>query len=96
MNPYVVSAEVNIFNGFLAGSIPFERGLNILSGENGTGKTQLLREIKLGHIKTSSADTLRILAFSPKRNSERKNIERIAQEILHLLLHSYLKHIPGS
>lgn len=97
MNPCVVSAEVNIFNGFLAGSIPFERGLNILSGENGTGKTQLLREIKMGHIRVSTDTSLKILAFSPKRNSERKTIERIFQEVRqqNRLLSNYLQQRMG-
>ncbi len=84
MNPYVVSAEVNIFDGVLVGSIPFEPGLNILSGENGTCKTNLLRQIKAGRIKVSNdlpPNKIKIQAFSPKRNAERKSVEKILQEI---------------
>lgn len=84
MNPYILSAEVNIFNGVLAGSIPFKPGLNILSGENGTFKTKLLQEIKSGNIKVSNdlpSSDIKILAFSPKRNSERKKIQDIFREL---------------
>lgn len=83
MRNYVVSTEVNLFNGVLAGSIPFEQGLNIISGENGTCKTNLLREIKAGRVKTNNPTlgASKIQAFSPKRNAERKTIERIFQEL---------------
>jgi len=82
MNPHVKSIAVDIFSGILKGSIEFTDGLNILSGENGTCKTQVLREIKKGKTIQSSTDANpRIQAFSPKRNSERKTIEKILQEI---------------
>ncbi|GAI05099.1 unnamed protein product, partial [marine sediment metagenome] len=82
MNPHVKSIDIDIFGGVLKSSIEFTAGLNILSGENGTCKTQVLREIKVGKKIQSSTDANpRIQAFSPKRNSERKNIERILQEI---------------
>lgn len=84
MEPYVTSAEVNVFSGILVGSIPFKPGLNILSGENGTCKTQLLMQIKQGKIKVSDnlqPNQIRIQAFSPKRNSERKSIDRVFQEL---------------
>ena len=82
MNPHVRSIDIDIFNGVLKSSIEFTAGLNILSGENGTCKTQVLKEIKAGNKIQSSTDAKpRIQAFSPKRNSERKNIEKILQEI---------------
>jgi predicted ATPase len=82
MNPHVKSIDLDIFGGILSGSIEFAAGLNILSGENGTCKTQVLRDIKAGKKIHSSTDAkLRIQAFSPKRNSERKNIEKILREI---------------
>ncbi|TET68716.1 MAG: ATP-binding protein [Candidatus Aminicenantes bacterium] len=82
MNTYVKSIDIDLFDGILRGSIDFTEGINILSGENGTCKTQVLREIKVGKKIQSSTDANpRIQAFSPKRNSERKNIERILQEI---------------
>jgi len=82
MNPHVASIDMDIFDGILRASIAFTAGLNILSGENGTCKTQVLRAIKAGSkIRSSSTVAPRIQAFSPKRNSERKNIERILQEI---------------
>jgi len=82
MNPHVKSIDIDIFGGILRTSIEFTAGFNILSGENGTCKTQVLREIKTGKkIQSSSNIAPRIQAFSPKRNSERKNIEKILQEI---------------
>lgn len=82
MNTHVKSIDVDIFGGILTSSIEFTTGLNILSGENGTCKTQVLREIKAGgKIHSSSNVAPRIQAFSPKRNSQRKNIEKILQEI---------------
>jgi len=82
MNPNVKSIDIDIFGGVLKSSIEFTAGLNILSGENGTCKTQVLRELKAGHnIYSSSAVAPRIQAFSPKRNSERKNMEKILREI---------------
>jgi len=82
MNTHVKSVPIDIFGGILKSSIEFTAGLNILSGENGTCKTQVLKEIKAGNKIQSSTDAKpRIQAFSPKRNSQRKNIEKILQEI---------------
>ncbi len=84
MNPHVTSINVDLFQGILTGIISFTSKLNILSGENGTGKTRLLTEIKAGSkIQSSSTTAPRIQAFSPKRNSERKTIQSIIQEIRH-------------
>jgi len=94
MNPHVKSIDIDLFDGILRGSIDFTEGLNILSGENGTCKTQVLREIKAGkNIQSSNASALRIQAFSPKRNSERKNIERILQEIRNRRIDDYLQQL---
>lgn len=53
MSNYIKSVQVNILNGVLAGSIDFEPGLNIISGENGTLKTKLLQTIKAGQAGTA-------------------------------------------
>lgn len=98
MNNYVKSIQVNILD-LLIGTINFEPGLNILSGENGTLKTKLLQTIRSqlpsagmgmpynapAHIATNQlvtsnpAQQLRMQAISPKRNTERRNIESIIQ-----------------
>jgi predicted ATPase len=72
---------VNILNGVLKAAIPFQPGLNIISGENGTLKTKLLQEIKAGRFRPSDgAQSMpRIQAISPKRNSERRAIDAIFQ-----------------
>ena len=82
MNPHVKSVDVDIFSGILRASIEFTTGLNILSGENGTCKTQILTNIKQGSkVRPGTVAAPRVQAFSPKRNSERKSIEKIFQEI---------------
>lgn len=82
MNNHIVTAEINILDGLLYKSIPFSNGLNILSGENGTCKTQVLTQIKSHKIKASDPGSLpKIIAYSPKRNSERKKIENIFTEM---------------
>ena len=48
-NPYITKLKsINLLNGLLTGEITFQNGLNIVSGENGTGKTKLLQLIKEG------------------------------------------------
>ena len=82
MNPRIEAATVNILNGVLTGNIPFDSGLNIIGGENGTLKTKLLQEIKKGQYVTSPAGTqIKIQAISPKRNSERRAIDGIIQQL---------------
>jgi predicted ATPase len=83
MATFVAAADVNILNGLLAGVIPFQKGLNIIVGENGTLKTKLLQEIKSGHFRASEGAPalLRIQAISPKRNSERRTAETLIQTL---------------
>ncbi|MBN1367770.1 MAG: ATP-binding protein [Dehalococcoidales bacterium] len=85
MSNYITSADVNILNGLFFKSIQFENGLNIISGENGTCKTTLLKELKESrNIKIKAFETanqIKIIAYSPKRNSERKKIENIFAEM---------------
>lgn len=79
--PHILSADINLFGGIFSESIPFKQGLNILSGENGTGKTHVLREIKKGKFQSPEGTSPRVIAFNPKRNSDRKKLETIFQEI---------------
>src|SRR5438445_76408 len=78
---YILTAEVNILDGLLAGSIPFQPGLNIIGGENGTLKTRLLQEIRAGKITKVPSTNPRVQAVSPKRNSERRSIQTIVQQV---------------
>jgi len=80
MGNHISSANFNILNGLLQGAMEFSPGLNIISGENGTLKTQLLQALRGGAAVASQAGVpLRMQTFSPKRNSERRASEAILQ-----------------
>lgn len=80
MPNYIVSANLNILNGILQGTMEFAPGLNVISGENGTLKTQVLHALRGGAAVSSIAgQTLRMQSISPKRNSERRTAEGILQ-----------------
>jgi len=83
MSEFIDIAQVNILNGVLKAAIPFKPRLNIISGENGTLKTKLLQELKAGRFRPTTGSTAmpRILAISPKRNSERRAVEQIFQRM---------------
>lgn len=78
----VQKVDVELF-GVFNEKISFSEGLNIISGENGTCKTQVLKLLKQGKGISPIGDVVpqdRVLAFSPKRNSERKNFQAVLQE----------------
>jgi predicted ATPase len=80
MRNYIVSAKVDVLGGLLRGTMEFSRGLNIISGENGTLKTQLLQALRSGGgVQAHAPSQLRMQTFSPKRNSERRASESILQ-----------------
>lgn len=77
---HIASANLNILNGILQGTMVFAPGLNIISGENGTLKTQLLQSLRAGAaVASQPQQQLRMQAISPKRNSERRAAETILQ-----------------
>lgn len=78
MANHIASANLNILNGILQGNMVFTPELNIISGENGTLKTQLLQALRGGAAVSSEPGVaLRMQTFSPKRNSERRATEAI-------------------
>ena len=80
MRNYIVSAKVDVLGGLLRGTMEFLPGLNIISGENGTLKTQLLQALRSGGgVQAHLHAGLRMQTFSPKRNSERRASEAILQ-----------------
>lgn len=80
MRNYIVSAKVDVLRGLLRGTMEFLPGLNIISGENGTLKTQLLQALRSGGgVEAHLPGGLRMQTFSPKRNSERRASEAILQ-----------------
>jgi predicted ATPase len=80
MNNHILRANLNIRN-LLQGMMEFTPGLNIISGENGTFKTQLLQTLKnQGGVEALIlTQPLRIQAISPKRNSQRQAFEQMLQ-----------------
>ena len=80
MRNYIISAKVDVLGGLLRGTMEFLPGLNIISGENGTLKTQLLQALRNGGgVQAHLPAGLRMQTFSPKRNSERRASEAILQ-----------------
>ena len=80
MRNYIVSAKLDVLGGLLRGTMEFSPKLNIISGENGTLKTQLLQAIRNGGgVHAHLPLALRMQTFSPKRNSERRATEAILQ-----------------
>jgi len=84
MGTYIKSISVNLFNGIFLETLAFNPGLNIFAGENGTCKTNLLKLLKsqtnIVIENLNPSNPFKIQAISPKRNSERKNIETIIQQ----------------
>ena len=80
MGNHIVSANLNILNGTLSGTMEFAPGLNIISGENGALKTQLLQSLRgSAAVASEPGQPLRTQAISPKRNSERRTQEAMMQ-----------------
>lgn len=80
MQNYIESVNLNILD-VLKGKMEFLPGLNLISGENGTLKTQLLKMLKggAGNIPHNAQLPLQLHAISPKRNSERRTADSTIQ-----------------
>lgn len=83
----IKSTNINLFNNDIFNQkIDFKQGLNIVSGLNGTGKTEFIKKLKAGNEvllfdeTVVNSSTLNIFAISPKRMVDSKTIETIAQE----------------
>lgn len=74
-----------MFDGVFNTTINFLNGLNIISGVNGTGKTQVLQQLKsnvgIVSVEEKSSRDLAIFAVSPKRNTEKQAIDSIFQQV---------------
>ena len=81
---YIKTVEVNLFNVFTQ-TINIKKGLNIISGENGTCKSHFLKALRQLQNVTIEGDLNqlqgRIFAFNPKRNSERQSLEHVFQTL---------------
>lgn len=82
--------QINEFGGIFNQKIEFQEHLNIISGENGTGKTTVLKKLK--EQKGNSAR-----AFSPKRNSQRLEFQQIINQFRqqNKTFKSFLKELIG-
>jgi hypothetical protein len=82
MSNYINEVQGSILNGLLEGTLSFDKGLNLISGENGTLKTQLLKAIGTSEMRllTELPDvTPRFMTISPKREllrSSTRELER--------------------
>lgn len=82
MGNYIEAANVNIQSGLLMGTIKFQRGLNLISGENGTLKTKLLHFLKNQNLTLHTpGQPCRRQAISPRRNAQRRQINQILEYI---------------
>ena len=85
MSNYIESAAFSIQAGALAGTMQFQRGLNLLSGENGTFKTKLLQALRGGaNVVPHENDPerpLQVQAISPKRNAQRRAVQEIYNDM---------------
>jgi ABC-type multidrug transport system ATPase subunit len=83
-NPFIESIFINLFNGIFNVEISFDNKLNIISGENGTGKTQLIQQLKNNNPNRkfyNNQQTDRIVVFNPLRNAEKRTQEQIFQKL---------------
>ena len=86
-NPHIKSANVRLKRDdgtfFLEQEMEFGPGLNIISGENGTGKTLVLRYLSREIATVIAADEPRpaITAFGPKRNTTKQSADAILDSI---------------
>ena len=82
---HIASVQPNLLGGAFRAPVQFSPDINVLSGENGTGKTQLLSSLKAGTGIELAGDgdpgELRVIAISPKRNAERKSIDVVLTEL---------------
>ena len=90
MNPFITTVKLNNVQGLPEGTfdnaLMLGNRLNIISGENGTGKS-----LVLSHVKRNITDTAivsfdsevsgRVLVFNPKRNSQKQTMLQIAENL---------------
>lgn len=83
MSNYIKQIKINLWSGVLSQDVDFNDGLNLISGTNGTGKSQLLNWIA-GHrgnngevIFSDPSARKDVIVFSPKRNAQKVLVESL-------------------
>jgi len=82
MSRVVDTIDINFFGVFQT-TLHFNSLLNIISGENGTCKTNVLKSIKSGKSRDTENNPIpkeSILAISPKRNSQRQTLKHVIEK----------------
>jgi len=81
-NSFIKHVNVDLFKGVFSQKIKFNNRLNIIGGENGTGKTHLLKEIKRGGTPDQGNLTnIKFFLIDPKRNAEKIGIEELISRL---------------
>ncbi len=79
---YIKKVKPNIFSGKFVEHIELKQGLNIIAGNNGTGKTQFLKFIQANITNNSLVEkeqnaAISVASFNPKRNAQKQQAEQI-------------------
>ncbi len=83
MASYIKQIKINLWGGLFQQDVNFNQGLNLISGTNGTGKSQLLNWIAAHRgdgsriIFDMPGARSDVIVFSPKRNAQKALVENL-------------------
>ncbi len=81
MAKFIKKVQIRLFDLIFVQSLELKEGLNIISGENGTGKTALLSFVSdnvnnPNVVEKEPNDSLNLISFSPKRSAEKQQAQQ--------------------
>ena len=84
MANHIESTKIDLWEGAFQQHIHFQQGLNLISGGNGTGKSQLLKWLSLpGHkngkaaVISSDSQPMKLVVFNPKRTAQKLSFDHL-------------------